>query len=421
MNFVASATSNRIVMKVNFKVSFYLRSNYVTKEGKTPIMMRIFLDGKMLNLGSAGFSVEKKFWNTPTSRAIGRSSEVNNLNASLDMISSHLQEIFRNMQREGNVSLERIKSVYWGKNKNPLTTSMLQFFETYLENVKAEVGFGKSKALYQKYTAACRHFSEFLTFKYARKDLSFTELTPAIIDDFFVYLKTVSGMKPNSATRTLKFFKTMIIYARKRDILNHDPFVNHSFHMEPVDRGFLTDEELRLIMQKEFDIPRLDIVRDLFIFSCFCGLAYIDMSQLTPDNIVTLDGKQWIMTKRQKTRIPSNIPLLEIPQLIIEKYRGHTKNGLLLPTISNQKANAYLKEIADVCGIRKRLSYHMARHTFATMSLSKGVPIESVSKMLGHTNIKTTQIYARITNKKIEEDMRHAADKFNGFADYFKA
>ena len=170
-------------------------------------------------------------------------------------------------------------------------------------------------------------------------------------------------------------------------------------------RRFLTDEEIQRIIGKEISIPRLDLVRDIFIFSCFSGLAYIDVSNLTEDNIVELDGREWIMTRRQKTRVATNIILLDIPKRIIEKYAPVRKNGHLLPILSNQKMNAYLKEIADLCNIRKPLSFHMARHTFATMSLSKGVPIESVSKMLGHTNIKTTQIYARITNKKIEADM----------------
>ena len=151
--------------------------------------------------------------------------------------------------------------------------------------------------------------------------------------------------------------------------------------------------------------PRLDLVRDIFLFSCFTGLAYIDVANLTEDNIVELDGRKWIMTKRQKTNIATNILLLEIPGMILEKYRPVRKERKLLPVISNQKMNGYLKEIADLCGIKKHLTFHMARHTFATMSLSKGVPIESVSKMLGHTNIRTTQIYARITNKKIEADM----------------
>ena len=137
------------------------------------------------------------------------------------------------------------------------------------------------------------------------------------------------------------------------------------------------------------------------------------------ENIITLDNRPWIIINRQKTNVQSNIPLLEIPQMILDKYKGKTKDNRLLPVLSNQKINAYLKEIADLCGIKKRLSYHLARHTFATMLLSKGVPIESVSKMLGHTNIKTTQIYARITNKKIEQDMMQVADKFDGFKNCF--
>ena len=158
------------------------------------------------------------------------------------------------------------------------------------------------------------------------------------------------------------------------------------------------------------------MVRDLFVFSCFTGLAYIDVANLTPENIVTLDDKQWIMTKRQKTSVATNVLLLDIPKNIIEKYSGKTyRDGKLFPMLTNQRTNSYLKEIADICGIKKDLTFHMARHTFATMSLSKGVSMESVPKMLGHTNIKTTQIYARITNKKIEYDMEQLAGKLDKF------
>ena len=215
----------------------------------------------------------------------------------------------------------------------------------------------------------------------------------------------------------MKFFKTVVIFAQKCGVLTHDPFAQHRFHLESVDRGFLTDDEITRIMEKEFSTPRLESVRDIFIFSCFCGLAYIDVANLTQDNIVTLDGKKWIMTRRQKTHVESNILLLDIPLMIINKYKGKTNDGKLLPILSNQKMNAYLKEIADLCGIRKRLTYHLARHTFATMMLSKGVPVESVSKMLGHANIKTTQIYARITNKKIEHDMMNLSEKLDCFND----
>lgn len=400
-------------MRMIFKVSYYVRSNYENKQGKSPLMIRIFLNGEMLNLGSSGLNIDKKLWNNSTSRMKGRTAEALNVNAQLDKISISLQDIFKQYKDDPDLSLDKIKSVYLGKDR-PKTT-FLEFYDKYLEDVKFMIGAGKTKATYDKYSATKKHFMKFLELKYGRKDIRPKELTHVMIHDFDIYLRTTGGLKSNSATKTLKFFKTIVIFAQKCGIMSHDPFVNHHFHLEYVDRGFLTDEEIQVIMKKEFPTQRLEQVRDVFIFSCFCGLAYIDVANLKEDNIVELDEKKWIMTKRQKTNIPSNILLLDIPLKIIDKYKGKTKGGKLLPILSNQKMNSYLKEIADVCGIKKTLTYHVARHTFATMTLSKGVPIESVSKMLGHTNIKTTQIYARITNKKIEEDMTKLAEKLESF------
>lgn len=404
-------------MRMIFKVSYYVRSNYENKQGKSPLMIRIFLNGEMLNVGSSGIYIDKKLWNNSTNRVKGRGSESLNLNAQLDNISNSLQMIFKKHEFDEDLTLDKIKSIFLGKNK--VKTTFVEFYDKYLEDIKAQVGAGKSIALYHKYSAARSHFVNFLHTKYGRKDLMPGELTHLIIHDFEIYLKTVVSLKANSATKTLKFFKTVVIFAQKCGVMTHDPFLNHHFHLEPVDRGFLTDEEIQRIMQKDFEIPRLEMVRDVFIFSCFCGLAYIDVAHLTQENIITLDNRPWIIINRQKTNVQSNIPLLEIPQMILDKYKGKTKDNRLLPVLSNQKINAYLKEIADLCGIKKRLSYHCLRHTFATMLLSKGVPIESVSKMLGHTNIKTTQIYARITNKKIEQDMMQVADKFDGFKNCF--
>lgn len=404
-------------MRMIFKVSYYVRSNYENKQGKSPLMIRIFLNGEMLNVGSSGIYIDKKLWNNSTNRVKGRGSESLNLNAQLDNISNSLQMIFKKHEFDEDLTLDKIKSIFLGKNK--VKTTFVEFYDKYLEDIKAQVGAGKSIALYHKYSAARSHFVNFLHTKYGRKDLMPGELTHLIIHDFEIYLKTVVSLKSNSATKTLKFFKTVVIFAQKCGVMTHDPFLNHHFHLEPVDRGFLTDEEIQRIMQKDFEIPRLEMVRDVFIFSCFCGLAYIDVAHLTQENIITLDNRPWIIINRQKTNVQSNIPLLEVPQMILDKYKGKTKDNRLLPVLSNQKINAYLKEIADLCGIKKRLSYHLARHTFATMLLSKGVPIESVSKMLGHTNIKTTQIYARITNKKIEQDMMQVADKFDGFKNCF--
>lgn len=401
-------------MRKCFKVSYYVRSNYENKQGKSPLMIRIFLNGEMMNIGSAGIYIDKKLWSNSTNRMKGRSIDALNVNAQLDLLSTTLLGIFKKYEDDEELSLEKIKSAYLGKNSS--LDTVMDIFDKYLEDLKSLIGTSKTQATFNKYAVARKHFSSFLKYKYGRNDIMPKELTYIVIHDFDVYLKTVLQLKANSATKTLKFFKTVIIFAQKSGKMTHDPFMNFRFQAEKVDRGFLTDEEIQCMMKKTFDIPRLEQVRDIFIFSCFSGLAYIDMVNLTEDNIVVLDGKKWIIVNRHKTNLPSNILLLDIPLMIIDKYKGKDNDGRLLPIISNQKMNAYLKEIADVCGIKKRLTCHLARHTFATMTLSKGVPIETVSKMLGHTNIKTTQIYARITNKKIESDMMVLAaklDKFN--------
>ena len=401
-------------MRTNFKVSFYLRSNYENKEGKSPVMLRIFLNGEMVNFGSTKIFVNKTLWSNTTYCLKGRTAEALSVNAALDSISTMLNNAYRRFENDETLSLDKIRSFFFGKDRE--YTTLLPIFDKFIEDIRLRVGHTISKDSLQKYSVLRKHFAEFLNYKFRRKDIGLTELTPSVVQDFELYLGTVAGCAYNTSVKKLKTFKTVIIYAQKRGYLLHDPFINHHFHLEPVNRGFLTDEEIMKIANKDFSIPRLGLVRDVFIFSCFTGLAYIDVSNLTPDNIVTLDDKQWIMTKRQKTSVETNVLLLDIPKRIIAKYGHKTyRDGKLLPVLTNQKINAYLKEIADLCGIKKNLTFHLARHTFATMSLSKGIPMESVSKMLGHTNIKTTQIYARITNKKIEHDMEELAGKLGKF------
>ena len=405
------------MMKSIFRVVFYLRSNYVNKEGKTSVMLRIYLNNERLSLGSTGIAITASQWDKDKERIKGRTTDTLSTNLQLDNIASGLQAIFRKIEMSDDLSLERIKSEFLGK-KDEIDT-LMQLFEKHNTDISKQVGISVSKATLQKYNVCKRHFSDFLDKQYKRNDLKLTELTYLIIREFDLYLRTVVGQNSNTATKTMKTFKTITLLGQKMGVLLHDPFMNHRFHLEPVNRGFLTDEEILLIANKEIGIPRLELVRDIFIFSCFTGLAYIDVSNLTPDHIVTLGDKQWIMTQRQKTSVETNILLLDIPKAIIDKYCDNPaypkRENKLFPILSNQKMNAYLKEIADLCGIKKNLTFHLARHTFATMSLSKGVPMESVSKMHGHTNIKTTQIYARITNKKIEHDMEELAGKLGKF------
>ena len=402
-------------MKTIFRTAFYLRSNYVNKEGNTSVMARIYLNSERLSIGSTGISVNAKLWDKEKERLKGRSTEALSTNLQLDNIQNGLLNIFRRLEFSDELSLERIKSEYLGKKEDVET--FMTLFEKYNNDVRQQVGYTKTPATLQKYEVCRKHFQAFLKTKYRRSDLKIAELTVLVIHDFELYLRTAGKQKQNTANKTLKTLKTIVLFGKSIGVINHDPCRNHQFTSTPVDRGFLSEEEVMDIATKDLsDIPRLELVRDIFVFSCFTGLAYIDVANLKPEHIVTLDGKEWIMTRRQKTKVESNVLLLEVPKSIIAKYEGQTaREDMLFPILSNQKMNSYLKEIADICGIKKNLTFHLARHTFATLCLSKGVPMESVSKMLGHTNIRTTQIYARITNKKIEHDMEQFADKLGKF------
>ena len=401
-------------MNKKLRVCFYLRSNYKTADGKTPILVRLYLNKERIILGSSSCAIEANLWDSVKGRVKGRSIQAASINNQLEHIETDLMTIFRKYEFSENLSLDLIKSEYLGKEETK--GSFLSFFAEYLATIKEEVGITRAMASVEKFTVLKKRFETFIKKRYRRSDLLMGEMTYRVISEFEHFLLTDGKCCHNTVMRMLRNFKTVTIRAIKLGLMKQDPFVNYKIRFEKVDRGFLTDEEIEKLIKKEFSIKRLEQVRDIFVFSIFTGLAYIDVANLTGKNIVTLDGKQWIMPRRQKTDVPTNVLLLDIPRMIIEKYKlmmTDDDKGRLLPILSNQKMNAYLKEIADICGIEKRLSFHLARHTFATMALTKGVSIESVSKMLGHTNIQTTQIYARIINKKVEADMLSLSTKLD--------
>ena len=386
-------------MKEKLKISFYLRANYFNKLGESPINIRVFLNGEKRYFGSTGFFINKEMWDNDADRVIGRTPTARTINMGLNEIELKILDIARSREGDSGFNVEKLYSIYAGKVKT--ISNFIEFYEDFISGVEQQIGHGKSAATVQKYKATKKHFLNFLKIKYGWTSVSAFDMTPALISDFDIYLRTTGGMQGNSATKTLKSLKTVTIQAQKVGFLDHDPFINLRFHLKPVDRGFLTEDEIEVLMSKKFGVKRLEHVRDIFVFSCFTGLAYIDVSNLTDENIVTIGGTDWIMTKRQKTSITENVPILDVAREIINKYHSSAdRNGRLLPILSNQKMNAYLKEIADLCGIKKRLSYHMARHTYATLLLSKGVPMETVSKLLGHTNIKTTLMTINYPSQK---------------------
>jgi len=397
-------------MKKNtFKVMFVIRRNQVNRDGKCSIVIRITVNGEYERLNST-LSIEPELWDSKAAKAIGRTQKILDFNKRIEEIRYILQDHYYELQKtHGYVTAEMVKNAYMGITAK--AESLMPIYDEFLAETKKMVGINRSDKTYQKYERCKRRVVEFMKSKYNITDIPLRELKPKFLSDFEVFLATKYKCRQNTVYKFLQLFRMVLIKAQRDGISFPDPYMAHKMKQERVDRGYLSEDEVLAIATKEISIPRLDQVRDVFIFACYTGLAYADISQLRADNIKKMfDGKLWIVTHRQKTKTSVNVPLLPTAERILRKYENTFLDGVLLPVLSNQKTNAYLKEIADIFCIEKNLTFHLARHTFATtMTLGKGVPIESVSKMLGHTNIQTTQIYARITNSKISQDMENLA------------
>lgn len=405
-------------MKSTFKVLFYLKKGSEKRNGEVTIMARITIDGKICQF-STKQSIHPDNWNVKAGKATGKSG--GQINKLLDDIKASLHQIYHEQQRRDNyVTAEKVKNEFLGHTEHHET--LLHLFEKHNSDVKQLIGISKSASTYQKYEVTRKHLVNFIQYKYNLSDIALKEINLMFITDFEVYLKTIGKCNSNTTAKFMQFFKRIVLIARNNGLIIGDPFANYKIRLQRVDRGYLTEDEIKKILKLKLVSDRLEHVRDLFIFSCFTGLAYIDVAGLRKEHIrKSFDGNLWIMTKRVKTGIDVNVPLLDISKMILDKYKDKLPNGKILPVISNQKLNSYLKEIADLAGIKKNLTFHLARHTFATTTtLGKGVPIETVSKMLGHTNIETTQIYARITNNKISDDMKGLSEQFTGIEKIYK-
>ncbi len=401
-------------MKSTFKVLFYARNNQVNKNGEVGIMIRISVNGKNTQFSSK-LNVGFESWDSKRKMVMGRSAKANLINSTLDDIRASLNYHFREIERfESHVTAEKVRNAFLGISGNK--QMLLEMFKLHNDELLKRIGKGITKRSVDKYELSRRRLACFIQHQYNIKDIALNEIKYNFISYFETYLLSYCNYKINTTAKYLRQFKHIITLAFNNGWMKTNPFINFKLRFENVDRGYLTQEELNKIMQKRFTIQRIGQVRDIFVFSCFTGLAYIDVRNLTKNDLKTsFDGKLWIMKHRQKTNVLSNILLLDIPKMILEKYKNNDSDNKLLPVISNQRMNSYLKEIADVCGIEKNLTFHLARHTFATtITLTKGVPIETVSKMLGHTSIKTTQIYARITDSKIGNDMQALSKKLQG-------
>lgn len=397
-----------------YSTAFVLRNSKVNeKEGL--IYCRI-----TVNKQRTEFSVKKKtrksIWNNGQAKTT--SEEGRSINAYLKEVESTIFRYYQEMRSERKlITAEELKNAYLGLG-DVEEHSLLELVGYHNTQMKSTLSPGTLK----NYFTTQKYLERFLKEVYRKKDVVLSELNYRFITEFDYYLRNYEPEdhhKPlanNGVMKHLERFRKVVNLGIKMEWLEKNPFVSFKLKFEKVERECLTQEELKTIENLKLNISRLQMVRDFFIFSCYTGLAYIDLMQLEVSNIVTgYDGELWLISDRQKTGSLVRVPLLPKALEILEKYKGNKRSlatGTIFPSISNQKLNAYLKEIADLSGIEKHLTFHLARHTFATtVTLSNGVPIESVSKMLGHGSIRTTQIYAKVVEKKLSEDMSLLREK----------
>ena len=381
-------------------------------------MLRINLNGDRLALQVQRF-IKPEDWDQNRYVMKGRTEQARVFNNYLEAVRLKAHKKFNELlSYTDDVTPQMLRDAILGVN-TAKTRQIIDIWEGHVSDLKKLIGKENSYATYQKYNTAKNHFQSFLKNQYQLNDVSIKAVDYQMIQQYSIYLKTEKGCSFNTATKFLQNLKTITSISIRSGWLVKDPFNGISLTLKEVDRPYLTFEELERLIEFNSVFDRLNRVRDFFVFSCYTGLAYIDVKKLKRAELEGNDEMGfWIRTRRQKTGGRANIPLLDIPMSIIRNYcqlELLDAEDPILPILSNQKMNAYLKELADLCNIQKQLSYHVARHTFATtVTMMNGVPIETVSKMLGHKNIHSTQHYARIVDKKVGDDMKLLAAKLNG-------
>lgn len=400
--------------KHTFAVTSFARRTQYSKPGEISIYLRITIDGRRTEISTKSIVLQDK-WIPGKGRLKGNTEEIRLLNQGIISFEHRAREIYNRFIEQGKViTVESIKNELLGSDHKQ--RKLLEQFRLVVQTMKLRVDTGFSAGTVKNWGVTERHLEEFLQKHYLVSDITFKQLDLKFISDFEWYARTQWDCGNNAALKHIERIRKVVKKAIANDWLLKDPFMTFEGKQAKSHRTFLTKQELEVIQQKTFEVERLQKVKDVFVFCCYTGLAHIDVEKLTADNILNgIDGKKWVYTFRQKTNTKSNIPLLQPALEIIEKYRNYppcVAAHRLLPVITNIKTNAYLKEIADVCDIKKNLTFHMARHTFATtVTLTNGVPIETVSNMLGHSKITTTQIYAKVLENKVSEDMERLEKK----------
>lgn len=405
------------MVRSSFAILFFIRDSRVRKDGTTSIEVVLTVNGKRCAF-STGKKVKSCNWDKNKQQVKGKDEEAQSLNNYLKAIKAKLyQKEAELLERGFIITADLLRDAYFDKVESIKERSLFEVFEEHNQEQEKLIGNGVSKATYWVSVYTIRLLREFVQQKYKREDLYLRELNLNFIQSFHSFLRIDKDMAQNSSTKHLKLLKKIINLSVANSYMAFNPFSTYKVEREPVDIDFLDEEELRKIINFDTPLPRLERAKDMFLFGCFTGLSYIDIKTLTPEHFEKDSvGRIWIKKRRVKTGVLSRIPLLPIAKLILDKYKGGEK---LLPIQDPADINKYLKDIAILCGINKRICFHTSRHTFAsTVTLANNISLEVVSKMLGHTNTRMTAHYAKLIDKCIGEQMDKLMDTFTGDSDY---
>lgn len=396
--------------RATFSLVCYLRKSNVLKNGEVPVYMRITVNKQSVLLTMQG-SVFPSLWSQAKERSRGKDKSAQELNLYIEAVKSKLYQIYRDLEIDGKpISPQIVKDIFLGNNKEDEGKTLVEVHTEHNERCRKLIHTEYSPSTIYKFDASLKFLQEFMKKELDREDIPLSKLSENFIRQYETYLKTERGCNHNSTIKHLKIFKKVIRIALANDWMQKDPFASIKFHLDEVHVDFLTMDELQILINKEISNNRLSRVRDVAVFCAYTGLAFVDVKGLQREHIIKdVNDRMWIRKAREKTNNMCNIPLLQIPQILLEKYKDDKAcqlKGQLLPVPTNQKMNVYLKEIADICEINKRLTVHCFRHTFATsVALANKVSMENVAKMLGHSSTRMTQHYARILDESIAEDM----------------
>jgi len=406
-----------IKMEKSFGLYFHLKKAKNEKQLERSIYLKVTVNGAFCEV-STKRKCEPSKWNVAAGRVEGKTEAAKSVNSYLDVLQRKVFDYRKQLFDDDKpLTAANIKMLLQGREINRPKHMLMEIFKQHNDQIRALLGREYAAGTLERYETSYKHTSKFLQWKYKVTDMDITGLNYEFMAEYEFWLKSVRKCDHNSTMKYLANFKKIVIRCLKNGWLKQDPFIGFKLTKREVERIALSQNEVDRIASEIFPMEVTSIVRDIFLFSCYTGLAYADVEKLKKTDIVTgNDGGQWLVSRRQKTDITAKIPLLPAAVTIINKHASHPKcvaKNLVLPVLTNQKMNDYLKIIANQCGITKTLTFHIARHTFATtVTLSNGVPIETVSKMLGHRNLKTTQHYAKILDKKIGDDMKGLMEKY---------